>query len=91
MPAAVLQSTPAPCGLNISNTGEHTKSAIAQKFGLKAATHKQPGTILTMVWTGRQVSGRPIQTARVSRPLNQVPAQSWLETGSAPSRTTEVN
>ena len=39
-------------------------------------------------WTGRQVSRRPAQAARVSRPLNQVPART--ETGSATGRTPEV-
>jgi len=53
-------------------------------FTLKAVIHEPRGTVVTMVWTGRQVSRLWAQTARVSRPLNQVPAQT--ETGSATGR-----
>ena len=57
-------------------------------FTLKAVIHEPRGTVVTTVCTGCQVSRRPAQTARVSRPLNQVLART--ETGSATGRTPEL-
>ena len=53
-------------------------------FTPKAVIHEPRGTVVTTV-DGLAVKS---QTARVSRPLNQVPAQT--ETGSATGRTPEV-
>ena len=44
-------------------------------FTLKAVIHEPRGTVVTTVWTGCQVSRRPAQTARVSRPLNKFPLE----------------
>jgi len=64
-----------------------TAGCLTFTLTLNAVIHEPHGTVLTMVWTGRQVS-RLDQTARVSRPLNQVSAQT--ETGSATGQTPEV-